>query len=86
MIKKLIKQYINKLTKQDIVDFALKQGIILTDKELEVIYNEIKYNFDELFYNTECVLNKRKDKLEHTTYLKIKELILIYKEKYRNYL
>lgn len=86
MFKNILNKYINKLTKEDIYKFGLEQNIILKNNEIDIIYNEIKNNLDNILYNTESVLNKIKDKVEPTTYLKITELIVFYKNKFSNYL
>lgn len=86
MFKGMIYQYVKKLTKEDIVKFAVSQNIQLKTCELNLIYDTLKNNLDDLFIDENKVLDKIKDKLEITTYLKIKELIVFYKKKYKNYL
>ena len=63
-----------------------KQNIILKRSESEIILNEIKNNFNEVVYHTEEAMEKIKDKLDYTTYLKLNELIDFYKKKYPDYL
>jgi len=86
MIKTFLNKYIKKLTKDDIYKFGLEQNVILNEIEIDIIYDEIKNNLDNILYNTDSVLKKIKDKVEPTTYLKINELINFYKCKYSNYL
>lgn len=38
----LIEEYVNRMKKEDVNNFALKQGIILDKEELDIIYNYIK--------------------------------------------
>ena len=42
MKKELLKSYINRLTKQDIVNYLSKECIPASDKEIDLIYNAIK--------------------------------------------
>lgn len=82
----MILKYIQALTLEDIENFAKKQNIILKRSESEIILNEIKNNFHEVVYHTEEAMEKIKDKLDYTTYLKLNELIDFYKKKYPDYL
>lgn len=82
----MILKYIQALTLEDIENFAKKQNIILKRSESEIILNEIKNNFNEVVYRTEEAMEKIKDKLDYTTYLKLNELIDFYKKKYPDYL
>lgn len=82
----MILKYIQALTLEDIENFAKKQNIILERSESEIILNEIKNNFNEVVYHTEEAMEKIKDKLDYTTYLKLNELIDFYKKKYPDYL
>lgn len=87
MIEKLIEKYISKLEKKDIINFALENNIKLSDNEVAVIYNTIQLHWKELvFGNHEIVLKKIKDQMDSNTYKKIEELIILYKNKYQNYL
>ena len=86
MLENFIKNYTEKITKQNIINFALKENIKLNETEVEIIYNQIKNNLHNLLIDSDLELEKIKDKLEFTTYLKIKELTSFYKEKFKNYL
>lgn len=87
MIKNLIAKHVSNLTINDIYDFASKNGVSLNSNEANIIYTYIKKYWDELiFHDHTLILNKVKDSLEPTTYKKINELIVFYKNKYRNYL
>ncbi len=82
MLYNIIKNYTEKITKNDIINFSHKYNHELKEYEVNLIYNEIKNNLDNILLNSDLELHKIKDKLEYTTYLKILEL----KEKYINYL
>lgn len=86
MFKSLIEQYVNKITKEDIINFGKQNKVLLKDYEVNNIYNFLKENNKYLITNTDELLIKIKDKVEYTTYLKIKELVTFYKSKYKNYL
>ena len=46
----LISEYVNRMQKQDVNNFAIKQGITLDNEELDIIYNNIKNNYKTLIY------------------------------------
>lgn len=87
MIKKLIKKYIDNLTIQDVYDFAHSNQIILTEEEANLIYHYIKKDWEELIFKDHTpILMKAKSNLTDTTYKKVEELIILYKDKYKHYL
>ena len=80
-----ILNYIKKLTKNDIVNFASKQNISLCDDEIDVIYFYIKTRYQDFFLGkVEEVLLEIKDKVSSSTYLKILEYYQLYLEKVKN--
>ena len=87
MIKNLINKYIEKLTINDIYEFASKNGITLKEYEANIIYSYTKKYWEVVvFSDHNPILRKVKDSLEPTTYNKLNELINFYKDKYKNYL
>lgn len=75
MKKIIIENYIKELTKEQISNFSLKQGIVLNDKELNIIYNAIKKDKDIILSNRFYdYLNQYKDDLRPVVYNKILEL------------
>ena len=86
MLKNMIKKYTKNITKEDIINFSKTQDTNLSKEEIDIIYNQLKNNIDNILEDVDLELSKIKDKLEPTTYLKIQELISFYKEKYKNYL
>ena len=83
----LIKNYINKLSKKELNDFAKKHGIELENDELELIENHIKNNWRTIIYgNPRPILDNLKQKLEQPKYQKIENLYIEFKNKYKNYL
>lgn len=83
MKDKLLKNYVNKLSINDINDFAVKNDIVLNKNELNTIYDIIKNDYDELLYgNSDNVFNKLKSNVSSNNYDKIINLFFLYKKKY----
>lgn len=77
----IIKKYINYLKKEDIVNFAKKEGVSLTNIELDTIYNVIKTRWEEIYNNGINVINEYKNKLNKITYDKLIELYTYYQKR-----
>lgn len=83
MKEKLINEYVNRMTLEDVNNFALKNGIILKDKEVKVIYDHIKNNWRTIvFGNPRGILDDLKEKLDSTSYQKIESLYIYFKNRY----
>lgn len=81
----LISEYINRMKKEDISKFALKQGIILDDNELDIIYNYVKKDYKTFIYgNPRVILDEVKKKVRPLTYNKIENLYQQFKDKIPN--
>ena len=79
----LLTEYIKKLKKEDIYNYALKEGVPLENYELDIIYNYIKKDYKTIIYgNTRKILDELKDKVKINTYNKIENLYL----RFKNYL
>ena len=79
---RLIEHYINKLTKEDIIEFSIKNDIILNNDELIYLYKIIKEKYKLLLNGDTSIFNEIKDNININTYNKIIELY----NKYKNYL
>ena len=81
----LIKEYIKKITEEDIYNFALKEGINLLDHEKKTIYVYLK-NYWHVFLNEDStfLFEELKEKLEPKTYNKLVELYNKYKTQFKN--
>lgn len=78
----LIEEYVNRMKKVDVNKFALKQGIILDDKELDIIFTYIKDNYKTIIYgNPKDILLEIKEKVSDITYNKIENLYIKFKDK-----
>ena len=71
----LISEYVKRLTKDDVNNFALKQGVSLTPEELDIIYNYVKKDYKTVIYgNPRVILDELKTKVKPFTYNKIENL------------
>lgn len=87
MVEKIISQYVNKITKNDILEFAKKKDIILDNDEVDFIFCEIKNNWKAIIFgDPSIVFNKLKNKTTLQKYGQIEQLYYEFKEKYRAYL
>ena len=78
----LLKNYVDRLKKEDIVNFAIKKNILLDKNELEVVYHNIKTRFKDIYDDGLKVIAENKNSLKETTYRKLKELYEITKRNY----
>lgn len=78
----LIKEYINRMTIDDIKNFSNKKGIELDDKETCILFEYIKKYWRTILYgNPKNILNDIKEKVSENTYNKIEKLYIEFKEK-----
>ncbi len=83
----LIKNYISRITTNDIDEFAKKHGIELKEEELKIIENHVKKDWRTIIYgNPRPILDNLKTKLNNLNYQKIENLYIEFKNKYENYL
>ena len=83
MKEKLINEYVNRMSLEDVNNFALKNGIILKDNEIKLIYDNIKNNWRTIvFGNPRGILDDLKEKLDSTSYQKIESLYIYFKNRY----
>lgn len=82
----LIKNYVTKMTKEDLNDFAVKNNIYLGDSELDFLYRFIKKNYEALYANPNLDLTRYKVHFSEENFNKIMMLVTNYKTKYANYL
>lgn len=82
MNKILIANYIKRLTKQDIINFASNQNIYLSNEEIDTLYYYIKNKYKEFLNgNQEALLLEIKPQVSKETYAKILEFYKLYKDK-----
>jgi len=82
MYEILIKEYVNKLTEEDIKKYANKYNIEITDNEVKVLYLYAK-NYWKEFYKGQCddLFDELKEKLNPNTYNIVYKLYLDAKSK-----
>lgn len=85
-MKSLLKNYIEKLSLNDLINFGEKNDINLSVDDYKFILNLLKDNFDDILRNDNKYLSILESKIDSIEYLKIKNLFLKYKEKYSGYL
>lgn len=77
----LVKKYVDSLTKEDIKNFANKEGIEITNNEINIIYSTIKNNIDILLSKDALNFIKRyQSHLSDEVYDKIIEKYNKYKD------
>ena len=83
----LIKNYISRLTLDDVIAFSKKNGILLDSDEVNIVMNYIKNDWHTIIYgNPRPILDDLKEKFDVCRYKKIENLYIEFKEKYKNYL
>ena len=87
MYEKIIENYINKLTLNDVTFFALKNNISLNNQELDYVYKTIKNNYKKLLGSEfkEIFLDAKKY-LKEDNYKKICSLFEDYRKKFSFFL
>ncbi len=82
-----IKNCVDKITIQDILNFGMEHDIILNENEGNILYFYLKNNWEELIYgNPLPIIQKIENKFGKTKGEAIGNLFYSYKEKYKNYL
>ena len=81
MYKSILKQYIERLKKEDIIKFIGKNNYQVSDKEIDTIYFYIKNYWEDIFDNQEDIWNKIKQEVSPNTFIQIQGLYQKYKKK-----
>lgn len=83
----IIERYMEKLTKEDVHNFAIKNNVYLSEEELNFTYNFVKKNWKTLLSNPNLLnLERYKDKFSEENYQKINNLIKEYLNRYKSFL
>lgn len=80
MQKQILKSYIDKLKKEDIIKFINNNNYQVSDMEINTIYFYIKNYWEELFDNSEEVWKKLQNDVSKNTYLELMKLYNKYKK------
>lgn len=83
MYRELAKRYIKILTPNDIKKYASSINIDLNSQEVNIIFNFLLLNYEELLNKNDKVLLKLKDKLSPNLY---NTVISLYEENKNKYL
>ena len=78
----LVKNYVEKMTKEDCLKFAKDNDIYLNSEELNFVYTFIKRNYKELLIQKDIDLSKFKSNFTEENYTKINKLLNTLKQKY----
>ncbi len=86
MKEKLIKEYIDKIDLNDVLNFSNKNGITLSNDEASLIIRYIKNDWRTIIYgNPINILNDLKNRLGNR-YNKVEQLYVYFKNKYKDLL
>lgn len=80
MNKSVIKRYAANVTKNDIVSFAYKENVMVSDAEVDIIFKAIHFDIDVLLENPIAYLEDYKNKLSDEVYSKLLEFYGKYKK------
>lgn len=80
MYENIIKNYVDKLTKEDIINYSKKEDIFLNDNEINVIYDEIKNKWKQLYNGNTRVITDLENKINNKAYNKLIDLYITYKK------
>lgn len=83
----LIKRYMEKLTKEDVNNFAISKNTYLSSEELDFVYAFVKKNWEQVIKNPKLLnLDRYKDHFSPENFIKIKKLFTEYSSKYQTFL
>ena len=86
MKERLINEYVNRMTLDDVNRFALQNGINLKDDELRLIFSYIKNDWRTIcFGNPRGILDDLKKQIEPNSYSKIESLYMFFRNRYSNF-
>ena len=85
-MKSLLKNYIEKLTLDELRTFGKKHNINISNEEYQFILDLVQGNFEDMLINEDKYLKIIESKINPEEFKKIKDLYYVYKEKYKGYL
>lgn len=75
MYKQLLKEYVSRLKKEDVIKYINNNDYEVTDKEIDVIYFYIKNYWEDIYNGDEEILKKIKNDVSDKTYLEVVKLL-----------
>lgn len=83
----IIERFINKMTKEDVNNFALSKNITLSEAELNFTFEFIKKNYKNMLTNPKLFnIERYKEHYSKENFSKITKVYQEYSQKYANYL
>ena len=83
----IIRRYMDKLTIDDVKNFANNNDVLLNEHELNFTYQFVNKNWEVILPNPNSLnLERYKNEFSEENFAKIKKLITIYYQKYGHYL
>ena len=87
MHKLFIENYIKQINKSDILVFANKNNIQLSEKDVDILYHYLKNKWQDLLYgNSTKIFNELEKQFDSEKFLAIKNLYYFYFDKYQDFL
>lgn len=80
MYKTLLKEYINKIKKEDIIKYIEKNNLKVSDKEIDTIYFYIKNYWEDIYDNKKEIWEKLSKDVSSQTFITIESLYQKYKK------
>lgn len=85
-MKSLIRNYINLLTIEKLEEFGIKNDIHLSNDELKFLLNLVKEHYEDIMKDDSKYLSILEKNINPNEFVKVKELYLYYKNRYKGYL
>jgi hypothetical protein len=85
-MKSLLRNYIEKLTLDELKQFGTKHGINIGNDEYQFILDLVQHNWEDMLQNENKYLDMVEEKINPEEFKKIKDLFLEYKRKFKGYL
>ena len=82
MYKSIIKSYVEKLKKEDIIKYIENNNYKVSNKEIDIIYFYIKNYWEDFFVNNQDIWRKLRNDISENTYIEIKKL----RDKYKKFI
>lgn len=80
MYKDLIKNYVEKLKKEDVIKFIENNNYVVSDKEIDIIYFYIKNYCDYFLEDNKDIWAKLKKDVSEPVFIEIRKLFNKYKK------
>ena len=86
-MQRFIENYIQKISKKDILSFAYQNNLSLSKEEIDILYHYLLNNYKDLLNgNSRGIFEALEDKIDSDKLDKIKELYEFYYNKYQDLL